>query len=145
MTDIVPGRCYYPKRVGWRWEVWFCHSDSSADPASGATEWKAVTTRFWRWVTAARISNEIWSAFNDGVWIANCRHYDAAFGHSAVKGTLGVGIDSDRSTTVPDLYGSNSMVTGHHEADFFGSRELSFASQERNYETNRRRLESDPG
>jgi len=74
---IEPGRCYYEKRVGWHWEVWFCRSDSSADPASGATEWKAVSTRFWRWKTAARIANEMWTAFNDGVWIANCRHADA--------------------------------------------------------------------
>lgn len=77
-AKIVPGRCYYEKRVGWRWQIWFCHSDSSADPASGATEWMAVSTKFWRWKTAARIANEIWSAFNNGVWIANCRHADAA-------------------------------------------------------------------
>jgi hypothetical protein len=75
---IEPGRCYYAKRVGWRWQVWFCRSDESADPASGATEWMATSTRFWRWITAARIANEMWSAFNDGVWIADCRHADAA-------------------------------------------------------------------
>lgn len=74
---IEPGRCYYEKRVGGRWEVWFCHSDSSPDPASGATEWKASSNRFWRWITAARIANEMWCAFNDGVWIATCRHIDA--------------------------------------------------------------------
>jgi hypothetical protein len=80
MTEayIEPGRCYYAKRVGWRWQVWFCRSDESADPASGAKEWMATSTRFWRWITAARIANEMWGAFNDGVWIADCRHADAA-------------------------------------------------------------------
>jgi len=78
MTNIIPGRCYYPKRIGIHWEVWFCHSDESADPASGATEWKAVTTRFWRWITAARIANEIWSAFNDGIWVEGGRREQAA-------------------------------------------------------------------
>jgi len=74
---IEPGRCYYEKRVGWHWEVWFCRSDSSADPASGATEWKASAVKYWRWINAARAANDAWCAFNDGVWIANCRHIDA--------------------------------------------------------------------
>lgn len=72
-TDLLSGRCQ-----GWRWQVWFCRSDESVDPASGAKEWMATSTRFWRWITAARIANEMWGAFNDGVWIANCRHIDAA-------------------------------------------------------------------
>lgn len=82
---IVPGRCYYEKRVGWHWEVWFCHSDNSPDPHSGATEWKASAVKYWRWINAARAANDAWSAFNDGVWIANCRQIDAenAVGHLA--------------------------------------------------------------
>lgn len=74
---IETGRCYYEKRVGWHWEVWFCHSDSSPDPNSGATEWKASAVKYWRWINAARAANDAWCAFNDGVWIANCRHWDA--------------------------------------------------------------------
>ncbi len=76
--SIMPGRYYFPKRVGGLWEVWFQYSDGSADEASGATEWKAVSTRFVRWITAARIANEMGTAFNDGVWVACCRQADAA-------------------------------------------------------------------
>ena len=77
-SKIEPGRSYFARRVGWHWEIWFQHSDGSADPANGATEWKAITTHFWRWITAARIATEIWTAFNDGIWIASCRQADAA-------------------------------------------------------------------
>lgn len=65
-------RVYYPKRVGLlHWQVWFAYHDGSADPASGATEWMACSHRFYRWLTAARIANEMWSAFNDGVWVGS--------------------------------------------------------------------------
>jgi hypothetical protein len=57
--------------------VWFCHSNNSPDPHSGATEWKASAVKYWRWINAARAANDAWSAFNDGVWIANCRNIDA--------------------------------------------------------------------
>jgi hypothetical protein len=73
---MTPGRCYYAKRVGWRWQVWFCHSDESPDPHNGATEWMAVSTKFWRWKPAARIANEIWAAFNDGVWVEGQRQIE---------------------------------------------------------------------
>jgi len=76
-AEFIPGRCYYEKRVGWRWEIWFCHSDESPDPANGATEWRASSARFWRWISAARLASEMWGSFNDGVYIANCRHYSA--------------------------------------------------------------------
>jgi len=62
-------RVYYPKRVGWRWQVWFAHQDGSTDPASGGREWMATSTKFWRWRSAARIANEIWCAFNDGAFV----------------------------------------------------------------------------
>lgn len=89
-AKIEPGRCYYEKRVGWHWEVWFCRSDSSADPASGATEWKASAVKYWRWINAARAANDAWCAFNDGIWIANCRHTDAenARGKSSYRSTF---------------------------------------------------------
>jgi hypothetical protein len=82
---IEPGRCYYEKRVRWHWEVWFCRSDSSADPASGATEWRATSVRFWRWINAARTANDMWHAFNDGVWVADVRHADAEWAKSQAQ------------------------------------------------------------
>ena len=78
---MIPGRCYYVKSGGLHWEVWYCNSDESADPVSGAKEWKACSTKFWRWVTAARIANEMWKTFNDGVYVQQLReighYYDA--------------------------------------------------------------------
>lgn len=74
---IEPGRCYYEKRVGLHWEVWYCRDDSSVDLASGAREWRASSVKYWRWINAARTASEMWGAFNDGVWIANCRTADA--------------------------------------------------------------------
>jgi hypothetical protein len=68
LTGYLSGRIYYEKRAGWRWEVWYAYQDGQADPHSGATEWKASSVKYWRWINAARAANSMWTAFNDGVW-----------------------------------------------------------------------------
>ncbi|MCV0395416.1 MAG: hypothetical protein K5872_21970 [Rhizobiaceae bacterium] len=68
LRGYLSGRIYYPKRVGWRWQVWYCYQDETADPNSGAKEWLACRTTFWRWISAARVATDMWCAFNDGVW-----------------------------------------------------------------------------
>ncbi|NUU41400.1 hypothetical protein [Tardiphaga robiniae] len=83
MTDEIrppaePGRYYFAKRVGWHWEVWHRRIDESADPASGATEWRTSYVKFWRWINAERVASACWSSFNDGYWIADRDHIAAS-------------------------------------------------------------------
>jgi hypothetical protein len=65
---IAKHRLYYAKRVGWRWEVWWCHEDRSADPYSGATEWRVGYQKYLRWVAAARHAQNNQCAYDAGVW-----------------------------------------------------------------------------
>lgn len=65
-------RRYYPRRIGIFWEVWFENADQSADPANGATRWRALWgVRFLRWINAARAASALSSAYSDGHWIAS--------------------------------------------------------------------------
>lgn len=73
MKGYLSGRIYYAKRVGWRWQVWFAYQDGSADPSSGAAEWLASDVKYWRWITATRVANDMWCAFNAGVWCESGR------------------------------------------------------------------------
>jgi len=50
-------RDYYCKRVGLRWEVWTKYGDH---------HFKIGDFRFWRWRTAAKITNEIFAAYHNG-------------------------------------------------------------------------------
>lgn len=68
----LSGRAYFATRVGWRWEVWFEHQDGTADP-NGSRRWIASNVKYWRWINAARAANDLWSAFNAGVWCAGGR------------------------------------------------------------------------
>lgn len=73
-----PGRIYYAKRIGWRWEVWWAYQDGSAEPASGATEWRALWgVKFWRRLNAERTASDFWMAFLDGAHLEINRAIDA--------------------------------------------------------------------
>lgn len=62
-------RRYYPKRVGWRWEIWWKWEDGRADKHSGATEWRALWgVKFWRFFTALRVAGDMNCAYSDGTW-----------------------------------------------------------------------------
>lgn len=61
---------YYAKREGFlRWGVWYSYADDISDPYSGASEWRAVWgVRFWRWINAARIAQDLQVAHNAGIY-----------------------------------------------------------------------------
>lgn len=72
-TGYLSGRIYYAKHIGLRWQVWYAYQDGEADPSSGATEWLACPSKFWRWINAERVAQETWRAFNGGVWCESGR------------------------------------------------------------------------
>lgn len=67
MQGYLTGRVYFVRRVRRRWEVWFSHQDGSSD-RNGSFRWKASSVRYWRRINAERAANDLWAAFNDGVW-----------------------------------------------------------------------------
>lgn len=73
LSGYLSGRIYFAKRVGLRWQAWYAYQDGAADPHSGATEWLACPVKFWRWINAERAAQEMWRAFNDGVWCESGR------------------------------------------------------------------------
>jgi hypothetical protein len=58
-VNTVPyiSRDYYWKRVGLRWEVWTAYGDEHS---------RVGDFSFWRWGTAARVSNKIFEAYHTG-------------------------------------------------------------------------------
>ncbi|WP_137390852.1 hypothetical protein [Rhodoligotrophos defluvii] len=80
----MTGRIYYVKRAGWRVEIWWSYQDGRADPANGATAWQAARQRFWRRISALRAANDMWHAYNDGVFAGRCAEIDA--GRAALAG-----------------------------------------------------------
>jgi hypothetical protein len=77
VNGYLSGNCYFVKRVGWRWEVWFRFQDGSTDHNSGASEWFACTVKYWRRIDALRAANSLSRAFNSGVWCEGGRHTPA--------------------------------------------------------------------
>jgi len=82
-SGYLSGNNYYPKRIGWRWQVWFAYQDGAADPSSGATEWQACSVRYWRRINAERAANSMSVAFNAGVWCEGGRATLKALSQSA--------------------------------------------------------------
>ncbi len=68
----LSGRMYFERRNGFRWEVWFTYRDGTSDP-NGASEWRATSVRYWRWISAARAASDLWASFNAGVWCESGR------------------------------------------------------------------------
>lgn len=54
----------------WRWEVWWNYEDGHADEHSGAHQWRAAWGfRFWRWLNAARLAQDLQLAHDEGWFI----------------------------------------------------------------------------
>lgn len=59
---------YFPKRVGWHWEVWHRYADNRPDPCNGSAQWRAAWgVSFWRKMTAMRIASDMQQAYNLGL------------------------------------------------------------------------------
>lgn len=72
------GWVYFPKRAGWRWEVWYRRHDGAHDPHNGATEWKASSLRFWRELNAVRLADDITRHYHNGLHIGDSRNAAAS-------------------------------------------------------------------
>lgn len=58
---------YFPKRVGFHWEIWYKFSDDSVDPYNGSKEWRACYVNFWRKITAMKIASDLNIAYANAV------------------------------------------------------------------------------
>lgn len=78
------GWVYFPKRAGWKWEVWYRRQDGEHDPHNGATEWKASSLRFWRELNATRLADDITRHYHNGLHIGDSRNGLSHVGESKV-------------------------------------------------------------
>lgn len=70
--EIAPAHVFFARRVGLRWQVWA--QTHPADENGARREWAALPTLFWREKSASEVALSMWTAFNDGSWVAQMRH-----------------------------------------------------------------------